>query len=181
MSLERLAEHLGLPVARLLRLDNRPLVFAFLDDTYEAHTLRDRTTGELLRVVTTATGDLVDRADLAHRSNELLAEHSHRMGPGLERLLARHADVPRVRVRIRHGGAGSDSAVDGRSSAVRELSGREIQDLIRTGHVERVELIEDVEIPDDRVTAPEDDPVADRRPGQSSSPSAGKTPYHHEP
>lgn len=149
MSLERLAELTGRPVADLTRLDTRSLAFAFVDGDFEAHTLRVKGTNEMVRLATTSDGELVDPDELGRRSRELVARYASKMDPDLRQLLQRHPEIDRVRVHVQRIEPKRSDPSDRKSNETRTIQGRQVTQLAVDPEVRYIELAAEPEVLDD--------------------------------
>jgi hypothetical protein len=140
-SLDQVAAALGHSAERLVELDRRPLIFAFLDGGYETVVVRDRTTGQIIgATVDAASGERIDAAELRGRDRDLAASVGTRLSAELRDLLVRHPDLPAMSVLVsRHG--------DSDPTALR-AGAREIATLAQDASVARIELLEEPEIKD---------------------------------
>ena len=101
--IERLAELSGQPFDGLTVLDQQVILLAFVDGTFVDHTLRVGSTKQILRLVTTTDGELVDLDRLRQDSRRLVEDRASKMNPQLRRIVERHPDAERLHVRIHSG------------------------------------------------------------------------------
>jgi hypothetical protein len=98
---EIVASALGRPAVDLQELDRWPLALAFVEGHYETFVLRDLSTGQRLEVtVDLDSGRRVNPAELRQLDYERAQVRGRKLEPGLLRILLRHPDLERVRVRI---------------------------------------------------------------------------------
>jgi hypothetical protein len=141
VTLEQAAAASGRPPDRLTELDRRRHRFAFLRGTYETVVVRDRETGETLEIaLDVATGQRVDVSELTRRDRELAASRAGRLSPPLRDLAVRHPDLSGVRVAVVRAGDAAPTPV--------RASMREIIELSEDPSVQRIDLLEDPEVPD---------------------------------
>lgn len=94
------AAALGLPSDRIRVLDERPLVFAFVEGEYRTFTIRNLATGELQDVTLSEdSGERVDPDSLRARDRELAATEGAKLTPALRDLLVRHPELAAIEVR----------------------------------------------------------------------------------
>lgn len=129
--IERLAELSGQPVDELTVLDQQVILLAFVDGTFVDHTLRVRSTKQILHLVTTIDGELVDLDRLRQDSRRLVEDRASKMNPQLRRIVERHLDAERLHVRV-HSGDGTRAD---------EVTARQATRLLADPTVTYVELI----------------------------------------
>jgi hypothetical protein len=147
---ERLAELMGVSPDQLTRLDTRPRHFAFVDAHVEYHTVKLAGSAEVTRLVTDASGDPVDPAqidEIARISRSRLDRYRPHLGPALHDLLARHPRSVQCDLTVRWAdGSGRDPQDDTAS-----MTTDEVQRLVRLGAIEHAELRGEPEILDDDI------------------------------
>jgi hypothetical protein len=117
------AAALGLPSDRIRVLDERPLVFAFVEGEYRIFTIRNLATSELQDVtLDQATGERVDPDGLRARDRELAASEGKKLTPALRDLLVRHPELSALEVRATFDEPRSGAAGQGRARLESELA-----------------------------------------------------------
>lgn len=131
--LERLAEVSEQPVDDLTVLDQRAVVLAFVDETFVDHTLRVRSTNQIVRLVTTADGELVDLERLRQTSRQLVEHHAAKMNPQLKSILERHPEAERLRIRVCSGAGTRTEKIISAGHATRLLADPDVNYLELVG------------------------------------------------
>lgn len=117
------AAALGLPSERIRVLDERPLVFAFVEGEYRIFTIRDLATGELQDVtLNEESGERVDPDSLRARDRELAASEGKKLTPVLLDLLLRHPELVAIEVRAVFDEPRSGESREGRARLESELA-----------------------------------------------------------
>jgi hypothetical protein len=139
-ALRRAAATLGRSADQLQLLDRRPLPFAFVTGHYEALTLRDRASGELLEVALDLdSGERVDPVNLRRLDRERASIEGAALTPELVDLMLRHPELRAVRVHVRRTDGSTHQAA---------LSVPEIVALAARERDSAIELAGDPEVPD---------------------------------